>query len=328
MAFPRISRNTGSFGIGMLTVAAGLVLGLIVLVVSVFPFGTRTYTAVFAQSAGLRVSEDVQISGIRVGEVRDVRLVGDEVHVDFTVSSDISLGQRTTASIKVMTLLGTHFLSVDPEGSGTLPDDTVPMSQTAVPFNLQEVMDRATPKVAALDAPKLAEMLSTVADELSPGSEELGPALEGVGRLSDVVAERSDDIGELLQAARDISQQLSAGTEDLVGLMEQTNLVVAEVTSRREAIHKLLVETTRLSRNLSAVINVTKDDVKPALVSLNRALDELRRQDKTLRKVLNTMAPAARYVANATGNAPYGLLNVYDPAIPPNDLECALLGGC
>ncbi|RYE73874.1 MAG: MCE family protein [Myxococcales bacterium] len=303
---------------------------MIVVVVSIIPFGTRTYTAVFEQSAGLKVSEDVQIAGVRVGEVRSVELVGDEVHVDFTVRKDIDLGSRTTADIKVMTLLGTHFLSVDPEGSGELADATVPMAQTTVPFNLQDVIDQATPKLAELDSPKLAEMLSTVADELAPSSDDIGPALQGVGRLSDVIATRSDDIGSLLTAARNISRQLSAGTDDLIGLMKQTNLVVAEVTSRREAIHTLLVETTRLSTNLTAVIDATKADVGPALKALNRALAELRRQDKALRKVLTTMGPAARYVANATGNGPWGSLNVWDPALPPNDLECKLklTGGC
>jgi phospholipid/cholesterol/gamma-HCH transport system substrate-binding protein len=316
------------FRVGLVALAAGVVLGLVVLVVSVVPFGQRTYTAVLAQSAGLRAQEDVQVNGVRVGEVRSVELVGQAVHVRFTVDKDVHLGARTSAAVKVATLLGTHFLAVDPGGSGELADRTIPLERTSVPFNLQDVLDRGTARIQELDAPQLARMFSVLADQLAPSTDDLGPALSGVVRLSDAVAQRSDQFGDLLRGAQRVTRQLADGSADLVDLMKQTNLVVSEVTARRDAIHKLLVEASRRAGNVNAVIDSTRADVGPALAAINSALAELRRQDRTLRSVLRTMAPAARYVANATGNAPYGNLYAQPPVLPPNDASCRLLGSC
>lgn len=319
------------FRLGLGTIAIGVVLGLGVLLFSVIPFGKHTYTAVLAQSAGLRAKEDVQVGGVRVGEVRSVKLVGHTVHVSFTVDNDVHLGSRSTAAVKVATLLGTHLLAITPQGSGSLRDDTIALSSTSVPFNLQDVIDQGTHKLEQLDSAKLAKLFTVLADELSPSSEEFGPALKGVVRLSDDVAKRSDQLGGLLKATRDVTGQLSESSGDLLGLMKQTNLVVSEVTARRQAIHRLLVEVHRLARNTNAVIDETKADVHPALRALNGALAELRRQDGTLRHVIYTMAPAVRYLANATGNAAYGDLHTYDNSgiLPPNDgIGCKFAGTC
>jgi len=324
---PLASRDP--FKLGLAAIAAGLVLALGVLLFTLIPFGKSTYTAVFAQSAGLQPKEDVQIAGVRVGEVRSVKLVGTTVHVSFTVSNGIHLGNQTTAAIKVATLLGTHLLAVDPKGSGSLPGDTVPLSATTVPFNLQDVLDQGSASLEQLDAKKLAKLLSTMSNTLSPSTEEVGPALKGVVRLADVVAARSGQIGDLLTAARHVSQQLSNSSTDLIALMKQTNLVVQEVTARRQAIHDLLVETTRLATNVNGVIDDTRADTAPALRSLNLALATLRSQDKTLRHVLDTMAPAVRYLANATGIGPYGYLYTHPPVLPPNDgIGCKLVKTC
>ena len=41
------------------------------------------------------------------------------------------------------------------------------------------------------------------------------------------------------------------------------------------------------------------------------------------------MAPAVRYLANATGIAPYGYLYVPAPVLPPNDgIGCKLVKNC
>ncbi len=40
------------------------------------------------------------------------------------------------------------------------------------------------------------------------------------------------------------------------------------------------------------------------------------------------MAPAVRYVANATGNGPWADLFVDTPALPADDFSCRLRGDC
>lgn len=320
---PIEAQNPFRIGVAAI-VAAGLVAVLVVLTTFV-SFGTHSYAAILEQTAGLRVGEDVQVHGVPVGEVTRIELEGDKVRVEFVVGKDVEIGDQSSAAVKVATLLGTHFLAVDPAGSGRI--DTIPISRTSVPFNLQDVLEKGTGNLEQLDPVLLAKALTETSKTLTATSENIGPALTGIARLSEAIELRSGQTGELLTAARSVTDQLSASSADIVTLMQQSNLVITEITSRREAIRTLLVETTTLASNLGEIIERTKADMRPAIRQLNEVLRTLREQDATLKDVLDSMAPTVRYLANATGNGPWGDLWLKDPALPPDDLSCRL-GAC
>ena len=314
------------FKLGLLAVAAGLLVMALVVAISVVSFGTRSYTAMLAQTAGLREGEDVQVAGVPVGEVTGIELAGDQVKVTFNADRNLHLGQETTASVKVATLLGTHYLQIDPRGSGDLTDGTIPIGQTSVPYNLQDVLEEGTSRLEELDADKLAAALTAMSTSIEGSGDDLGAALTGVSRLSTMITDRSGQTTALLRAARSVTEQLSSSSDDILGLMRQTNLVLAEVTSRREAIHRLLVESTRLSNNLVSIVEATRADIRPALRDFEAALATLKAQDRQLKHVLEVMAPAVRYLTNATGQGPWVDLYLPDNGLTPNDLQCK--AGC
>ncbi|MCW2795853.1 MCE family protein [Nocardioides sp.] len=315
------------FRIGLLAIAGAAVIALLVVVLSVVSFGTTTYTAVLEHTAGLRTGEDVQVAGVSVGEVTGIDLVEDHVVVTFHLDNNLELGSRTSAAVKVATLLGTHYLQVDPEGSGSLAGNEIPLARTSVPYNLQDVLEQGTAKLEDLDPVVLAKALTAVSNTFERSGDDVGPALQGVARLSELISRRNDQTGELLRAARTVTDELNNDSGDILGLMRQTNLVVSEITARRAAIHQLLVETTTLARALTAIITQTRADLEPALRNLDVALVSLRAQDRSLQHVLEVMAPAVRYVANATGNGPYLDLYLKGPTLPADDERCAL-GDC
>lgn len=314
--------------VGLITIAILGLIGAAVVVLSVTSFGTKKYTAVVEHTAGLRTGEDVQVHGVNSGKITGVELEDDHVLVSFVLDSDIELGNQTTATVKVATLLGSHYLEVDPNGTGSLANAQIPMDRTSVPYNLQDVIEEGTKALDKLDPDILAKALTAMAGTLGASEDEIGPALEGVARLSEVISKRSDQVGDLLASTRSVTDQLSASSEDIVGLMKQANLVVSEITSRKEAIHTLLVETTDLSKALTAIVTATNGKLKPALTDLNAVLDTLNRQDKQLTHLLEVMGPSVRYVANATGSGPFVPLYLKPPAVPADDTTCKLRGDC
>ena len=316
------------FKVGLVAIALLGLLGGVVLFLSLANFGTTSYTAVLEHTGGLRAGESVQVHGVTKGEVTAIKLEKDRVVVEFALDSDIELGSRTEATVKVATLLGTHYLEVDPSGAGELADGTIPVERTSVPYNLQDVIESGAGALEDLDPELLAESLTQFAATLGATQEEIRPALEGVARLSQSVASRSDQVGALLTAARSVTDQLAASNADIIEMMKQTNLVVAEVTSRRQAIHRLLVETTELARALSSIVESTRGKLQPALRDLNGVIAFLNQQDDELQHVLDVMAHAARYVANAAGNGPWVDLFAHEPALPADDVACRMRRDC
>ncbi|WP_322936461.1 MCE family protein [Nocardioides bizhenqiangii] len=315
------------FKTGLVAIALMGVVGAAVIFFSVASFGTNSYTAVLEHTGGLRVGEDVQVHGVSKGEVSSIELEDDRVLVRFVLDSEIELGSRTVATVKVATLLGSHYLEVDPAGSGELTDATIPIDRTSVPYNLQDVLESGAEALDELDPELLAEALTQTASTLGATQDEVRPALEGVARLSEMIASRSDQTGQLLTAARSVTDQLATSSKDIVAMMRQTNLVLTEVTSRRQAIHRLLVETTELARALRAIVESTRGKLAPGLRDLNDVIAFLNEQDDQLLHVLDVMAPAVRYVANASGNGPW--VDLFTPyALPADDARCRLRGDC
>lgn len=322
----RLFSRDNPFRIGIAAVVALGLLGVAVLVISVVPIGARSYTAEFEHTAGLRAGEGVQIAGIEVGEVTSLDLAGDRVVAHFTVDSDIELGRESTATVKVGTLLGTHYLAIDPRGSGELADDRIPLGRTFVPFNLQDVIDEGVSALGRIDARKIGEALSVVADTLRSAGPELEPAFDGVTRLSRLISAREQQIGDVLQATRRISDQLATSTGDLVELMEQSHLVIQELVRRREAIRDLLGDVRSITASINGILDDNEAKVKPMLRDLDAVVRVLRERDEKLTTALHNLAVTARYFANATGDGPF--VNLHLPDAVPDKVRCGPTGGC
>lgn len=308
-----------SFRVGVVAVVCLGLLGAGILALSMMRVGTKTYTVELAQTAGLRPTEEVSVHGVTAGEVRSIKLGKDRVLVRFTLDKNIQLGAQTSAKVKVATLLGTHMLAIYPEGNGTLPNDTIPLERTSVPFNLQDVVEEGARTLEQVDAKQLAKMLTEMAKFADATADQLGPALTGITQLSEAVAARMEQTGQLMSGAKKVTDELSASSKDMAALMRQANLVLEELTSRREAVHTLLVETSRLADNLQAVMQATDADLGPAFRKLNQVIKILRAEDAAIKNLVKTGSPAVRYVANAAGNGPWGELWTKQPALPAND---------
>ena len=298
-------RNRDPRLIGIIALTAGaLVVGLVV-TVSRLALGHATYKAHFEQTAGLRVGEDVMVAGVAVGEIRSIELGKTDVLVTFTVEDGIRLGSKTTAEIKVATLLGTHYLSVQPSGTDKLASDTIPRDATKVPYSLQDVIDRGSESLDELDPVLLSRTLNQAGKTLDASRGDVRPALEGITRVSDLIVQRSDQAGELLDAASTVASQLNANSGQILQLMRNATLVLNEVQSRRSALRQLLADAQRIAAVLKRTVRDNDDDLRVALVKLEVVTKALLSQDKQLSEALRVLGPSARYLANATGNGPW-----------------------
>lgn len=311
--------------IGALGLAIAVLVGAGITVLSTATFGARVYHAALEQTAGLRVGESVQVAGVEVGEVRSIELRDRHVDVTFTVADDVRLGSRTSASVRVATLLGTHFLQVEPAGGGELADDAIPLERTSVPFNLQDVLDATTDQLGRLDTEALSDALGSVTDVLRASGGEVGPALDGVTRLSDVVVRRGADFEQLLRSTRAVTDQLNAGSGDLVRLMRYASSFLQELVDRRDDVHDLLLHVTDLSETVSSIADDTEGDLGPLLADLDTVTDALNEQERALAVAARRLAVSSRYLANATGSGPWA--NLYVPDSQP-DLVACLDGDC
>ena len=268
--------------------------------------GGDTYYAAFTDSSGLKPNDEVRIAGVRVGKVTAVDLDGDHVKVTFRISSGAKFGADTNAEIKVKTLLGAMFLALDPKGSGQLAKGaTIPTSRTRSAYDVVQAFSGLAERAEAINLPQLTSSLNTLADATANTPEEFQSTLKGLSALSANVAARDSQLNTLLGNLKKVSGVLSARDQDIVTLMKDSDTLLRAVVARREAVHQLLVSTSQLSTELTALVQQSRADLKPALSNLQSVVAVLRKNQNNLDNSLRLMAPFYRVFTNVLGNGPW-----------------------
>ena len=278
--------------------------------------GGETYYARFSDAGGLKVDDEVRIAGVRSGTVTSIRLDDGAVKVGFTLDTDPAFGADTTASIRIKTLLGAMYLSLEPSGTGQLAEGTtIPLERTTSPYDAVEAFSGLAETSEDIDTEQLAESLTTLADLTHDTPEEFRTALDGVSALSSSIAARDDRIRSLLRNLERVSSVLADRDQDVVGLMRDSDVLFRALVGRRQAIHRLLTSTSRLSRDLTALVRSTRDDLAPALADLEGVVAVLDKNEDNIDRALRLYAPFARLFADVSGNGPW--LDGYIQNVPP-----------
>ena len=289
------------------------------------------YRAEFSDAAGLVAGEEVRVAGIKVGTVTGIELghgAPARVVVSFTVKG-VDLGRATTAGIEVKTLLGQHFLSVDPHGGGSLPAHAlIPLSRTTTPVNIVPAFQRLTTTSEDIDTAEVAKAFDVLATTLGRTAPQMTQTLRGLSRLSRSVTVRDAQIRELFARASQVSGVVADRDRDIAELVTDTSTVLAELDRRRATITSIIDGTISLAHQLSGLVQDNRDQLAPALAKLNGVLAVLRNNRTNLDQAIRVASVYGREFVNVGGSGHFFDTTIKAPhggALCPNgDLPAGL----
>lgn len=270
--------------------------------------GGSVYTADFAEAAGLQKMDEVRVAGVKVGKVVGISLrptcngspQGGCIAVKMRIKG-VHLGALTKADIRIKTVLGRKYVSLTPDGDGSLSRE-IPIDRTSAPFDVSPAFQQLARTVGQIDTGQLARSFTTLADDFRSSPAEVRASLNGLSRLSTTIASRDAKLKVLLDRARGVTTVLANRDQDLVAFLRSSDQVLLEVKARREAIHTLLTTTTDLSEQLIALVRENRAQLAPALANLRGVVQVLRANQDNLDAGLAKLAPFVRLFANNLGN--------------------------
>lgn len=290
--------------------AAGLVFLLAVTLGAFYiediPFigGGTTYSAEFTEAAGLKPNDEVRIAGVKTGTVKHMELEGKHVRVDF--QADAWLGDRTTASIEIKTLLGQKYLALDPQGNQPLDDSRpIPAERTRSPYDINKAFDDLGTTAGEVDTEALGQSFQVMADTFRGSPQHVGEALRGLSAMSQTISSRDEQLRQLLKNTSGVSQVLADRDKEFQKLISDGNLLLEEIRYRKQAISTLLVSTQNLSAQLRGLVADNGAQLQPALATLDRITSILYSNQENLSRGLQNLAPFARLFTNTVGNGPW-----------------------
>jgi phospholipid/cholesterol/gamma-HCH transport system substrate-binding protein len=226
----------------------------------------RVWQVTFPQTGGLSTSDEVQVNGLRKGNVSGVALVGDHVLVDLALSSDVTLTSESRVAIRNIGLMGEKviFVEMHPGGRAYTAQDTIPgIYEEGIP----EVMAGMGATVAAIT--DLATQLKKVAD----------------------VMDKDGNLDQTMTNFRKTSEDLRQAVSENRAVLKQTlaNLNAASRTAKalttdREAQLKQTLDSFERSAVSMERLTARLDSLR---ASLQNASNKIDRGDGTLGKLIN-----------------------------------------
>src|ERR1700730_11986954 len=257
---PRIPRNRITT-IAAVVLAALIVAGTGLIVRDVF-FGPRTITAYFTSATAIYPSDEVRVSGVKVGTIKSIEPAGTQAKMILKVDHDVPIPADAKAVIVAQNLVAARYVQLTPayRTSGPVLGDgaVIPVGRTAIPVEWDEVKTQ----------------LARLATDLGPNSKVSTPSVARfIDSAADALGGNGDKLRQTLAQLSGVGRILASGSGNIVDIIKNLQTVV---TALRDSNQQIVQFNNRLA-TLSSVLNDSRSDLDAALTNLSTAVGEVHR---------------------------------------------------
>jgi phospholipid/cholesterol/gamma-HCH transport system substrate-binding protein len=244
----------------VVTATATAVLGLSIANTSLG--NTTGYNAVFTDVTGLNVGDDVDIAGVRIGQVTSISVVDRNLaNVGFAIQSDRQLPASVTATIYYKNLVGQRYIELD-QGTGLAgvlaPGGTIPVDRTTPALNLTELFNGFQPLFEALSPGDVNQLSAEIIAVLQGEGGTLDSLISNIGQLTTTVAGKSKVIDSVISNLNSVVATVNSRGNELADLVTTLQQLVSGLAADRQpfgnaiqAISSLTNATAGLLRNFN-----------------------------------------------------------------------------
>jgi phospholipid/cholesterol/gamma-HCH transport system substrate-binding protein len=278
---------------------------------------TNSYSAEFSNASGLRDGQFVRASGVEIGKVKKVRLVGGgtRVRVDFAVDRSIPLYQSTTAQIRYLDLIGNRYVELTRgEGEGAdrvlSPGGFIPLSRTSPALDLDALIGGFKPLFRALDPDKVNTLARTLITVFQGQGGTINDILDNTAQLTSKLAERDQAIGEVI---KNLNTVLDTTVRHRQQFDQTVNNLEVLITGLKNHADPLAAGTANISNGAGTVADLLAEDralLHKAIGYLDAVQQPLVDQRQQLSDFLHKVPTALNSIGRGIGS--YGdFVNFY-----------------
>lgn len=289
-------------------IGAGLLVVMLVVsgILYVVPFGQKTYTAELSEAQAIKAGDEIRVAGIHVGSVKSLELGSDRVTMRFTVDSSVFMGDQTTLDIRMLTLVGGHYVAVFPAGTAPLGSKPIPADHVKLPYSLIQTLQDAAKPLAQVNGNTLRETFNALQGSLDKnpdGLRRIGDALESFVTVLD---KQNVDVSKALSLADEYIGAVSVNRGIIGRFVTQVGLLEGKALAKKDEILTALDVTTQLLSRIAALEPAWRTELKPLADKFYESIPELERLGKRLDDSINTihdMGDRLQHIASPDGIA-------------------------
>jgi len=297
----------------VITVAATTVLALSIANTSVG--GGGGYYATFTDVTGLNTGDDVDIAGVRIGQVTSIGVTGRNLaRVGFTVQGGRQLPASATATIFYRNLVGQRYIELG-QGAGPVgqllpPNGTIPLSQTTPALNLTQLFNGFQPLFEALSPGDVNQLATEIIQVFQGEGTTVDSLVSSVGTLTTTLAAKDKVIDAVIRNLNQVVTTVDVrGTElgDLVTTLQQ---LVSGLAADRQPIGSAIGAIGGLTRATAGLLQQANPPLQADIANLGALAGTLADNTGPLNTFLQNWPVKEQRIARI---ASYGSwLNLYE----------------
>jgi phospholipid/cholesterol/gamma-HCH transport system substrate-binding protein len=284
---PRLdAKTTGDLvRLTIFMVITALATGLLVITIGNLSFGgSREFRAVFSDATGVLKGDDVRVAGVRVGSVEDVEVQQEDdgssyALVIFKITDDATvLDEGTHAEIRYRNLIGQRYIALTREGGAGAAleeGDEIPISRTSPALDLTALFNGFKPLFEALSPDDINKLSFEVVQVFQGEGGTLESLLSSTASLTQTLADRDQVIGDLLENLDYVLDHVADRDDQLTQLIDSFRNLVGGLKDDRQAILASLDGISELAVETAGLA----DDIREPFV---RDVHQLRRVARNL----------------------------------------------
>lgn len=274
------------------TALATAILGLSI--ASTGPNGTVGYNALFTDVTGLTVGSDVDIAGVRIGQVNQIRVADrDLALVSFSVEAGRPLPASVTATIKYLNLVGQRYINLE-QGAGPVnqtlaPGATIPLAQTTPALNLTDLFNGFQPLFQALSPNDVNQLSSEIVQVLQGEGPTVGSLVAHIGSLTTTLAAKDKVIDAVIGNLNAVLKTVNSRGSELSALVTTLQQLVSGLAADRQPIGRAISAIGQLTSATAGLLQVGRAPLKQAIIQLGRLSGNLAAATPTVTTFLRNL---------------------------------------
>ncbi|MFC9897399.1 MlaD family protein [Nocardia sp. NPDC127579] len=253
-----------------------LVLGMIAAgALYVVPFGKTTYTAELSEAQSVKTGDDVRLAGVSVGSVTGLELKPDRVVMSFTVDNDVFVGDQSSLDVRMLTVVGGHYVALFPAGDKPLGDTAIPADRVRLPYSLMQTFQDATTPLDRIDGATLRENLAALNRSVDSAPDALRTTLDTVGGYIDAIDRQRTQVSNAISVASEYVRLYDGAKSDLKRLMDNANQLETVLLAKRAEMREAVGLLNGVVQRLALLAPSWDETLKPKAQQLADALPRL-----------------------------------------------------
>jgi len=241
---------------------------------------TVGYRAVFSDVTGLIVGDDVDIAGVRIGQVTSIGVYRRNLAVvGFALPADRPLPVSATATIKYLNLVGQRYLELGqgtgPVGQTLRPGATIPLGHTTPALDLTELFNGFQPLFQALSPGDVNQLSSEIIAVFQGESPNITALVATVGSLTSALATKDRVIGQVITNLNAVLRTITSRGSALASLVNTLQDLVSGLAADRQPIGSAIAAISGLNSATAGLLQVGRAPLAADITQLGRVASHL-----------------------------------------------------